>query len=427
MSNPARRFAIRLRWKLAAALVVGVVACINVGCHRSQDVAAPSTDATEKGKPEDPVVRPQRKTVRHPIEQPGFNIEAFQETPIYARISGYVKMWRKDRDIGADVKKGELLAELDVPEMVVAVEQKKAAVALAEAQVSQANAALLTAKAQVARTKSQAERLKRVGRGGALDRESVEEARLGYEAAEANLEKANADVKAAEAQVKVAKADHQYAETMLAYARIAAPFDGVVYRRNVSTGDFVEPAAAGAKGQPLYVVRQNDPVRVVVNVPGAEAAWIKDGDPVSFRLQGAGGEFFRGTVTRNARSLDPQARTLRTEIQVANPKNTLLPGMYVQATITVRHGNVWTLPASAVLTEGDQTYCYRVEDDKAVRTSLQVGLRGGSLVEVVKKLTNAQSGDQEPRWEDFTGDEEILRQALGVSAGQHISRPKAGK
>jgi RND family efflux transporter MFP subunit len=411
-------------WDLAAGAAVLAFVTLSTGCQRPPVGAVQADPQEEKAAPEFRTVRPQHKTVRRRIEQPGFNIEAFQETPLYPKISGYVREWKAD--IGDDVEKGDLLVELDVPEMVVAVKQKEAALLQANAQVKQAQAAVLTAQAQVARTKSQYGRLARVGRGGMLDRENVEEARLGHEAARATLEKAKADVAAAQAAVGVARADRDYARTMLGYARLTAPFAGVVTRRNVNEGDFVRPAGTGARGQPLYVVQQIDPVRVFVNVPGAEALWLKDGDPVSLRLQGAGGELFRGKVTRNARSLDPQARTLRTEIDVPNPEGKLLPGMYVQATITVRHPNVWTLPASAVLTEGDQTFCYRVEGGKAVRTALQVGLRGGGLVEVVKKQTKAPS-DEEEHWEGFTGQEEVVSNPVGLSDGQPVSVRSAGK
>ena len=143
------------------------------------------------------------------------------------------------------------------------------------------------------RAKSQYERLAKVGQNGVLDRESVDETRLGYEAAQAGLEKAKADVAAAEAQLDVAQANRDYARTMLEYAQIRAPYDGVVTQRNVNTGDFVQPAGTGAKGQPLFVVNQIDPVRVFVNVPGAEAMWVRNGDPVSLLLQGAGGRSSR--------------------------------------------------------------------------------------------------------------------------------------
>jgi len=241
--------------------------------------------------------------------------------------------------------------------------------------------------------------------------------------AQAGLDRAQADLKVAQAQVKVAQANLDYAHTMLHYRQIRAPFDGVVTQRNVNTGDFVQPAATGTRGQPLYVVDQFDPVRVFVNVPGADAAWVRNGDPVSLRLQGAGGELFQGKVTRNARALNPQERTLRVEIDVPNPQGKLLPGSFVQTSITVDHPNVWTLPAAAVATEGDQTFCFRVEDGKAVRTPLQVGLRGGGLVEVLKKQVQAPLPGEQGRWQDITGNEGIVTgDQAHLSEGQPVGR-----
>jgi multidrug efflux pump subunit AcrA (membrane-fusion protein) len=133
-------------------------------------------------------------------------------------------------------------------------------------------------------------------------------------------------------------------------------------------------------------------------------------------------------VTRNARSLDPQARTLRTEIDLPNPGGKLLPGAYVQATITVEHSDTWTLPATAVLTEGEQTFCYRVENGKAVRTPLQVRLRGSGLVEVLKKQTATASPGEEKHWQDITGREEVVVVAAGsLSEGQSVEPSSGGR
>jgi RND family efflux transporter MFP subunit len=393
---------------------------LTTGCQRPSP--APAQADQPQAAPAVQTVRPERKTIRHAIEQPGFNIEAFEETPLFAKISGYVKEWKAD--IGDRVHKDQSLAVLYVPEMDVDLSQKEAAVGAAAAQIKQARAAVLTAQAQAARAKSQYERLARSGQTGVLSKEDVEEARLGSESAQAGLERANADVAAAAAQLKVAEAARDYSQTMLQYTRIKSPFEGVVTQRNVNTGDFIQPAATGARRQPLFVVDQIDPVRVFVNVPGVESRWTRDGDPVSLRLQGAGGELFQGKVTRNARSLDPQARTLRTEIDLPNPDWKLLPGMYVQATIIVQHANVWTLPAAAVVTEGDQTFCYRLVDGKAVRTPLQVGLGGEGLVEVVRKQVKAVPPGEEGQWEDISGNEEIVGSgAAGLREGQPVHAP----
>ena len=385
-----------------------VVALVLAGCNEPSPTAP--SKATENPPAPTAVltvraVSPERKTVRHPIEQPGFNIEAFQETPLFAKVAGYVSKWNVD--IGDPVHKNDVLATLYAPEMEVQVKQKEAAVRQAAAQIEQAKAMVLTAQAQVERLRTQYDRMSRVGKGGVLDQENVDEARLGWKSAEANLAKARADVAAAESQLEVAKADRDYAKTMLEYTTIRAPYDGVVTRRNVVSGDFVQPAANGVKGQPLFVVNQIDPVRVFVNVPGSDAPWINDGDPVTLQLQGAGGELLRGKVTRNARSLDAQSRTLRTEIDLPNPTGKLLPGMYVQATITVQHENVWALPAAAVVTEGDQTVGYRIEDGHAVRTPLQTGLKGSGLVEVLmKEVKISQSGDAR-HWLPLTDNEQF--------------------
>jgi multidrug efflux pump subunit AcrA (membrane-fusion protein) len=391
-----------------------------VGCNGS------SPDKTESDLPAKAAAKttvrtdkPRRRTIRYPIKQPGFNIEAFQETAVYAKITGYVKEWMVD--MGARVKKGRLLAELSVPEMVVEVQQKQAAVRRAEAQVRQAQAAVLTAEAQAARAKSQNDRLTRICKKGVLDRETVDETRLGYEAAMAAVEKAKADVATAEAEVEVAKANRDYARTMLQYTQVRAPYDGVVSKRIVNDDDFVGPAGTGAKGRPLFVLLQDDPVRVFVNVPGADAPWIKDGDPVTLRLQGAGGELFHGKVTRNARSLDPRTRTLRTEIDLPNPARKLLPGMYVQASITIQHARAWTLPATAVVTQGDQTFCYRVKNGRALRAPLQIGLSGGGRVEILKLQTGRSPSEEEGKWEKVTGKEKIVvSDPAALSDGQDV-------
>jgi multidrug efflux pump subunit AcrA (membrane-fusion protein) len=411
---------------LAAALF-GLAA----GCDRSRSIAAPPARDANASAPEVRIVNPQRQTVTRRIEQPGFNIEAFEETALYARITGYVRKWNKD--IGDPVAKGDLLAELYVPEMEVDLQQKEAGVQKALADIDQVRAAKLIAEAQVTRGKLQSERLAKLGKGGGLDPDSVEEARLGYESAKAALEKAKADIEAAKAQAEVVKANRDYARTMLTYAKIKAPYDGVVTQRNVSTDDLVQLAGAGPRGQPLFVVSQLDPVRVFVNIPGSEAAWIKDGDPVSLLLQGAGGEIIHGKVTRNAHALNPQSRTLKIEIDLPNPadkngRRTLLPGMYVQAGITVRHTQVWTLPDAAVRTVGDQTFCFRIVKDNAMRTPLQVGLRGGGLVEVLQMqmppAVDGAAGD----WVQPSGQEEVAASDLdALSDGQAIRRKKEGK
>jgi HlyD family secretion protein len=426
-SHSVARASRRRRLRVVVVMLGVALPVLAAGCDPTPaKLAQPVAPATGTAVLAVRVVRPERKTVRQSIEQPGFNIEPFQETPLYSRVAGYVRKWNVD--IGDHVRKDDVLAELAVPEMEVEVQQKEAAVRQAVAEVGQARAAVLTARARQERAKSQYERMSKVGQSGVVDKESVDEIGLGYEAAKATLERSVADVTAAEAKVEVAKANRDYASTMLQYARIRAPYDGVITRRNTSNGDFVQPAASGAKGQPLFVVSQLDPARVFVNIPGTGAAQVHDGDQVGLRLQGAGGQEFQGKVTRNARALDPQSRTLRIEIDLPNPDNKLMPGMYVQATIHIQHAGAWTLPAAAVVTDGDQTYSYCVQNGKAVRTPLQTGLRGDGLVEVVKKRQGSPSSGEADRWVDITGEEEaVIDGAASLADGQVVREKQAEK
>jgi HlyD family secretion protein len=429
--QPVSFSGLRRGWFLLAASVSVVLLGSVCGCNR-RPAASPGQGEAPK-TPEVKVVHPEKKDVRRPIERPAFNIEAYERTPLYAKIPGYVQKWNVD--IGARVHKDDLLAELYIPEMDVEVKQKEAAVRQAAAEIKQAEATVARAQAELRRTKSQSERLAQIGRSGSLDKEQVDEARLGFEAAQAGLAKAQADVDVAKTRLEGAKADQENVQTLLQYREIRAPFDGVVTRRDVNTRDFVQPAAA-SKGDALFVVEKVDPVRVFVNVQELEAVWVRDGDTALIRPQSLPGQQFKGTVTRSAGALNPQNRTLRTEIDLPNADGKLLPGMYVSATIIAEHKNVWALPATAVVTEGERSFCYRVENGKAVRTPVQVGLRtpvqtgqpGNELVEVLKKQVKPAQPGAAVEWEDFTGSEEIVQSNVaGLTDGQAVKVAPEGK
>jgi RND family efflux transporter MFP subunit len=399
------------------------------GCNRQP--AAPPDQATQATAAEPPavkVVRPERRNVRRLIERPGFNIEAYERTEIYAKLPGYVLKWNVD--MGARVHKGDVLAELYIPEMEVELKQKEAAVGQAASEIKQADAAVLRARAELTRAKSQYDRLARLT--AVIDKDQVEEYRLGFEAAQAALAKAEADVDVAKARLKVAEADRDHVQTLLQYTKIPAPYDGrVTGRRTISTGEFVQPAAA-SKGESLFVVERIDPVRVFIQVQDPDNVWVRDGDVALIRAESFPGQPFKGTVTRTSKSLNPQNRTLTTQIDLPNPDDRLLPGTYVNATIIAEHKNVWSLPAAAVATKGEQTFCYRVENGRAVRTPIQVGLwgnePGNELVEVVKKQMKPAKAGEEAPWEDVSGDEVIVASdPASLTDGQAVSVPSGKK
>jgi multidrug efflux pump subunit AcrA (membrane-fusion protein) len=445
------------------------------GCGRQP---APSAGGAPEGSPTAPpltVVKPERKTVRRAVSQPG-HIEAFEQTAIHAKVAGYVGKVCVDiedpltaprfDEKGERVEAGTLLAELWVPEMEVELRQKEALVRQADAlvtqarenaaaasanvesaaaRVSEAEAGRARARAEVSRMKTQYEMLTRAGKTGTLNKDAVAESQFGYEAAaaglaeveakvksaeaardesKARLDKARADVSVAERGLEVARANRDYVKALLAYARIESPYAGVVVKRNVNTGDLVQPATTGTRGEPLFVVARIDPVRIFVEVPETDAVLVHKGARAAVRVRGLPGEDFDGTVARSSWAVDPKARTLRAEIDVRNPRGTLRPGMYAHAVIQVEHANAWTLPASALGTQDDKPFCYRVEGGKAVRTPVRVGLREGDVVEVLKKQTSAAKPGADAVWEDFTGAEEVLRGNLeAIKDGEPVPTP----
>ena len=451
-----------LTFVATGSLLAGVAGC---GESADKSTAEPASSGGKTPRLSVVVVKPERATLRRSVRQPG-RIQAFEHTPIYSKLAGYVLKWHVD--IGDPVQKGDLLAELWVPEMVVDVKQKKALVQQADAEIKQAKdtaaaaqaglksadakvteaeAGRLRAKAEHKRTKSQYERLARVGNSGVIDKEAVEETRYAFEAAEAGLAqteakvksaqalrdesqakfyKAKADVIVAEAHWAVAKENRAQAQALLAYAKLTAPYKGVVTRRNVNTGDFVQPAT-GTKAEALYVVERRDWVRIFVDVPEGAAGWVNKGAKARIRVQVLKGREFTGAVARTSYSLDPMARTLVAEIDLPNPKDELRPGMYAFATITAELPNVMTLPTSAVLTQGDitqgfETCCFLVVDGKAQRTPIEVGAVGGDRVEVLKKQAKPAKSGAEGVWESFTGQEAVVGGNLSaLSDGQAVS------
>ncbi|MBY0527892.1 MAG: efflux RND transporter periplasmic adaptor subunit [Gemmataceae bacterium] len=435
------RRAIVCRLSLVAALFGTCLA--GVGCGRNNPGAPtyPSPQpAPVSAQPAINAVKPERRTVQRGIAQPG-RIEAFQQTPVFARIAGFVQEVRAD--IGDVVESGQTIAVLSVPELDEELAQKEALVTQARAEVERAQKSLEAATAStrnadalVERRKTAVDRLEKLAKGkGAVEPQTLDDARYllevartGREESAALRERAQADVRVNQAKLEVAQAGRRRLSALVDFAEIKAPFDGIVTRRNVDKGHLVQPAQGGAKAEPLFVVMQTDPVRVFVDVPELDAVWVADGTPARIRVQALPGREFEGKVTRSAWALDPRARTLRTEIDVDNPRAELRPGMYAYATIVVEHAKTWTLPASAVLSQADQTYCYRIENGKAVRTPLETGLREASIVEVLRKQTKAAKAGEKPVWEEFTGREEIVQNPpANLTDGQPISVTPATK
>ena len=329
-------------------------------------------------------------------------------------------------NIGSKITKGQVMAELDVPELEAEAGQKRAMIEQAEALRAQAAAAVEAAKANVdaadaklaearagirrieaelARWQAEYARVEQLFRERAQTGSLVDETRSKLRGAEAlreefdaqvktalaavaqgkaGLDKARADVTSAAAGITVARAEARRVEAMVGYARIVAPYDGVVTRRNVDTGHLTAP---GAQGDPLFIVARSDLVTVVVAVPEMFAAAIDPDDRALIRLQAIPGRTFEGKVTRTAYALDPKSRTLRVEVDLTNPDGKLHPGLYAYASIVAEeHPDALALPTSAILRDGEKVACVVVKDGRADRQSITVGLVDGPSTEVLSGL-----------------------------------------
>ncbi len=443
-----------------------------IGCNRKP--TAPAAQAATAA-PKIVVVKPEMRPVKREIEQPG-TVQAFEETALHAKLTGFVESIEDDPeklaqiakntpekevgpkhdrsiDIGSRVKKDQVLARLLIPELDQEQKQKDSLVRQAEAEVVQAqkahaamvagvvaaNAAVAEADAGVDRTQAlfeswqkEFERVSKLVTGGVGDRQTRDETQNQLKAAEATLkgatarvlsvkaavtkaeadrDKAAADIDAAKARIDVAKAEAGRLKALLAYTEIKAPFDGIVTRRGVNTRDLMNATEKIA----LFSVARIDPVRVVVQVPEAEAGLVAIGQSVRLTLQTSQGTEDTGKVIRTSWSLEPGSRTLRTEIDLPNAKGLIRPGTYAYAKLTAELPAAWSVPAGAVGKVNDESVIYLVEGGKAVRVRVEL-LRGDSQFTQIRRYKKPGATD----WTDVSGTEAVASPASALTDGQSV-------
>jgi RND family efflux transporter MFP subunit len=361
-------------------------------------------------------------TVTQPQQQLGGSVrlpatvEAFQNARLFARVPGYVKAWHVE--LGQPVKQGQLLVEIDTPELDQELLQARAdlsvartAVDQAEAELREADAALELARAD--RTRSQADaalaesRLRRreaLLAKNAATAEDLDTATRDYDARKAdvaaadatiarqaaNLETRRAVIEARKSSVESALANVRRLEQQQSFQRIEAPYDGVVTRRQVEVGNLV---SAATSGEPLYEVAQVDRVRVQVPVPQSEAASVHVGTAVTVRIPEKPGQEVSAEVTRTSQSVDPTNRTLLAEIEIPNGHGQLSPGLYADVQFQTRAPeSVWLVPANTVRMQVDGPHVVVATSRGRLNVqSVRLGRDYGRHVAVLEGVTG---GDQ---------------------------------
>jgi membrane fusion protein (multidrug efflux system) len=296
------------------------------------------------------VIRVRRGEIARSLTLPG-NVRAYQEATLYAKVAGYLERIHVDR--GDTVERGQVLAEIEVPELVVE------------------------------RARYHAE----------LDIATVELERLEAAQQDAPDLVMPQSVDAARAKRDVARANLQRAETLLGYCRITAPFAGVITKRWLDPGALVPAATSSTQPQSAALVSLSDfgRVRIDVAIPEPDVPGIDRGLPVEVTCQALPGRRFSGGITRLAYALDGATKTMAAEIEIPNPDQALRPGMFVSVKIELqRQANALLVPAEAVLSEKGNLYVFTVADSVAKKLPIRAGFDDGISVAVLEGLVPDQ-------------------------------------
>jgi len=366
------------------AVVVGL-GVLGLLAERHMAASRSRANSTADNRPRAELVRPRRLTVARHV-QTNASLEAFEQTDLFAKVSGYLTEVRVD--IGDHVKAGQVLSVIDIPEMGKELAEAKA-------QLESKRKALETAlrevehhKADVTLQDATLKRQEALFEGRAITDQTLDEVRAKTQIARADLGVAEANRAFAASQVDLGAATVEKIKTLLGYAQIVAPFDGVVARRLVNRGDLVQ-AATSTRTTPLFTVQRIDTMRVFCDVPEDDAPHLRLGDPALVKPAGFEGQPYVGKVTRFSLRLDPETRNMRTEIDLPNPEERLYPGMYAQVSLDMNtHPNVMTLPAAAVGSDSGGNFVYTVTGDCITRVAVKIGLADNGNIEVTAGLAD---------------------------------------
>jgi RND family efflux transporter MFP subunit len=291
---------------------------------------------------------------------------AWHQSTIYARVNGYVARWLVD--IGDRVHKGQLLAVIETPEL-------DAELAAARAQLKASQAQVLVRQAEAEFSRSTYERWRDSPKGVVSEQER-EEKHAGYDSAVASLKSAEAQVALQQARVD------QYA-ALSEFKQVTAPFDGVIADRNIDIGNLVTAGSTSATTS-LYVMTQNDPMRIFVDVPQSAAADLMHGhSPVAIQTSDGQTRTYAGSVTRTSGAINAQARTLRVEVDIANADQQLVPGMYVKVAFSLQPKGLVQVPAAVLLFRAGGPQVARVDRTGHIEfRNVTIARDDGSVVEL---------------------------------------------
>lgn len=394
-------------------LIIAVaVALLVVGLSRFT-VRAKSVNSS---RAKDAVLRPaavalvKRAPIRQTLVLSGW-FKPFQNVDVHAKVAGYIKVIYVD--VGDKVKRGQTLAILEVPELSAQLLAAKAAIHRAEDSVQRSRNEVLRDKSAHQAVHLDYTRLKEASdqQPGLIAQQELDDAFAKDQVAEAQIEAAEAALSEAKNELGIAQADEQRLQAMENYTQIIAPFDGVVTKRLADTGALVQAGTSSdTQAMPVVTIAQYDRLRLVLPVPEQDVPAVHLGSLVDVNVL-ALHRHFVGKVARFADSLDLQTRTMHTEVDVENPKGTLVEGMYADVTLVLHQdNNALTVPLQAVSRNGNRASVLVVTAQGRIEPRpVQLGLESANRVEVLSGLS--------------PGDQVVIGNASDFHAGEKV-QPK---
>jgi RND family efflux transporter MFP subunit len=352
---------------------------------RIQTAAAVKETTKELAIPAVSVIHPKPGAVKNEVVLPG-NVQAFTDSPIYARSSGYLKQWNVD--IGGHVKAGQVLATIEAPELDQQVRQAKATIQQTQASLDQAIANQQQGKANEELARLNADRWRALVAKGAVSRQENDQYQAQYQAQVANLNALEQAIAAARSNIAVAEANLGRLQEMQSYEIVKAPFDGIVTARNIDIGALINAGNGGA-AQELFHMASTAKLRVYVSVPQADSRAAAPGLKSYVTLSEFPGRRFPGELVRTAGAIDQATRTLLTEVDVDNASGELRPGAYAEVHLMIPEGSrSLIVPVSTLLFRSEGLRVGVVRDgNKAELVPIILGKDYGNQVEVVSGLS----------------------------------------
>ena len=394
---------------LGAALLCVVIAFIVV-----QRVRAGAPAHTHNGRDVMPaaIAIVKRAPIGNTFSVAG-EFDPYQEIEVHAKVAGYIR--KINVDIGDRVKTGEVLAVLEVPELVAQLQGAGAGVRHSQQEMQRAQNEVSRDEAQHAALHANYLRLEQASkaRPGLIAQQELDDAQSKDQAAEAQVDSAKSALAAAQQQLEMSQANNSQVSAMSDYTRITAPFDGVVTWRYADTGALVQAGTSANNAQPVVKLAEVDILRLRIPVPESLAASVRIGQEADVVVH-ATSEHFTGKVTRFTDSLDRTTRTMQVEIDVPNDKYKLQPGMYADVRLQVQnHPDALTVPIQAVQQENGKSQVLVVDQHNRVQPrQIETGLEDPRRVEVVAGLNE--------------GDRVIVGNFGSFQAGQTVE-PKLAK